>query len=286
MKSEARSGGPDHEPAAIGQPVHGTVDMETLGALLELPLPFEGDLAAITFSTRALQEGEVLIRSGEECRNLYVVRFGSFKTCVADATGTTQGTAFPMRGDTIGVDGLASGRHNCGTTALERSDVVVLPARKLTSLALAHPAFANLVHRLMGREIVRDQALMFMLGSLGAEARVAAFLVDMSDRFSKLGYSGRVFNLRMTRQDLGHYLGLNIETVSRVMSHLSQMGLIAVRHREVEIVDEATLRRMVADPSVLHALRGRRGRTGRDWESRVPAPQPETDARPRELAVR
>ena len=233
------------------------VDIAALGALLRVPLPAEGELAQASFPTRSVQEGEVLIRAGDEYRELYVVRFGSFKTAVIDGAGTLQGTGFPMRGDVIGVEGFANGRHTGQATALERSEVVAVPVPKLTALAQSHSAFAKLVHGIMGREIVRDQTLMFVLGSLGAEARVAAFLLDLSERFRTLGYSRRVFNLRMTRQDMGDYLGLNVETVSRVMSNLGQMGLVGVRHREIEILDEPSLRELVANPAHLQTLRAR-----------------------------
>ncbi|MEI7969510.1 MAG: helix-turn-helix domain-containing protein [Betaproteobacteria bacterium] len=233
------------------------VGLEALSRLLGIELPSGGEFAEVTFQTRTVLDGEALLRGGDVFRNLYVVRAGSFKTALLDGSGTLQGMGFPMRGDAIGVDGLATGRHACEAIALERSEVVVIPAQRLSALSAAHPAFTALVNRLMGREIQHDQAVMFLLGSLGAEARVAAFLIDLSKRYSALGYSSTTFNLRMTRQDIGDYLGLNIETVSRVMSSLSQMGLVHIHHREVEILDPAGLRQLVADPSGLQRVRSR-----------------------------
>ena len=224
-----------------------SMDAHTLATLLHLDPDPDPVLHQTAFATRHVREKETLIRAGDECRNLYVVRSGFFRSSYLDRSGSIQGLGFPMTGDTLGADGLATGRHTAEAVALDCSEVVVIPVARLTALSRSHAALATLFYRLISREIVRDQCSLFLLGSLGAEARVAAFLLDLSDRFCALGYSRTMFNLRMTRQDIGNYLGLKIETVSRIMSGLAQQGLISVHHRAVEILDPAGLRLAVED---------------------------------------
>lgn len=224
-----------------------SIDAHALAKLLHIEPDPDPILRDTRFATRYVTEKECLIRAGDECRNLYVVRSGFFRSSYLGRSGSIQGLGFPMTGDTLGADGLATGHHTAEAVALDCSEVVVIPVARLTALSRTHGALATLFYRLISREIVRDQCSLFLLGSLGAEARVAAFLLDLSDRFCALGYSRTMFNLRMTRQDIGNYLGLKIETVSRIMSSLAQQGLIAVRHRAVEILDPAGLRRAVED---------------------------------------
>ena len=234
-----------------------SMDAHTLATLLHLDPDPDPVLHQTAFATRHVREKETLIRAGDECRNLYVVRSGFFRSSYLDRSGSIQGLGFPMTGDTLGADGLATGRHTAEAVALDCSEVVVIPVARLTALSRSHAALATLFYRLISREIVRDQCSLFLLGSLGAEARVAAFLLDLSDRFCALGYSRTMFNLRMTRQDIGNYLGLKIETVSRILSGLAQQGLISVHHRAVEILDPAGLRLAVEDAARRTAPPGR-----------------------------
>lgn len=224
-----------------------SMNAHTLATLLHIDPDPDPVLFQTMFTTRHVGEKETLIRAGDECRSLYVVHSGFFRSSYLDRSGSIQGLGFPMAGDTLGADGLATGRHTAEAVALDCSEVVVIPVAQLTALSRSHAALSTLFYRLISREIVRDQCSLFLLGSLGAEARVAAFLLDLADRFSALGYSRTTFNLRMTRQDIGNYLGLKIETVSRIMSGLSQQGLISVHHRTVEILDAAGLRLAVED---------------------------------------
>lgn len=223
-----------------------SMPITALAHLLGIPWKDDPALDGVEFATRAVREREILARAGDPCDNLYVVRGGCFKTVVVDAYGSVQGTGFPMKGGVIGADGLASGIYASDAVALDHGEVVVIPVTRLDSLSRTCRPFPTMLSRMISREIVRDQSVLFLLGSLTAEARVAAFLLNLSEQFGALGFSRSSFLLRMTRQDIGHYLGLTIETVSRALSALTQGGFIAVQHREVTIVDREGLKRIVA----------------------------------------
>lgn len=234
-----------------------TISARALAALLRIEMPVESTQEQISFPTRQVQAGEALVRAGEECRGIYVVRCGSFKTMFLDPSGTEQGLGFPMASDTIGIDGLADGHYMSDAYALERSEVVVISSTRVAELS-HHSFFATLLYRLIGREISSKQAILFALGSLGAEARLATFLLDLSERFGSLGYSRTCFNLRMTRNEIASYLGLKIETVSRGFSAFALAGILRVNNREIEILDPAALRHTLSAPpgeSVAHRPR-------------------------------
>lgn len=222
------------------------VPLNQLARILGIPWQDDPALDHVVFPARPVRERDVLVRAGDPCDHLYVVRCGCFKTTVLDAYGGLQGTGFPMAGDVIGADGLASGKYASDAVALDHGEVVAVSVARLDPLSRAYPAFPTMLYRMISREIVRDQSVLFLLGSLCAEARVAAFLLSLSERFGGLGYSRSAFLLKMTRQDIGNYLGLTIETVSRAMSALSQAGLIDVDHRCVNIRDRVGLKRIVS----------------------------------------
>src|SRR5690606_32794509 len=199
---------------------------------------------------------ESLMHSGDECRALYAVRFGSLRSAMIDADGAEQGLGFPMTADLVGTDGLATGRHTAQTVALERSEVVVIHLARVAEVARTLPGFDLLLYRIVGREIMRDHETLYLLGSLNAEGRIAAFLLDLSERYGELGYARNVFNLRMTRNDIASYLGLTLETVSRAFSAYAACDLLRVNGREIEILNRDALQRAITSPSAV--LRGRR----------------------------
>ena len=227
------------------------ISLRALNALLRLGLPDVSRLDEFGFSTRQLRGGEPLIHCGDACEAIYAVRFGSLRTVIIDANGSEQGMGFPMATDVIGTDGLATGLHTSRTVALERSEVVVIPLARVAEIARMVPAFDLMVYRMIGREIARDHAVLYVLGSLNAEGRVAAFLLGLSDRYGELGYSRTVFNLRMTRHDIAGYLGLTLETVSRAFSAYAASELLRVNGREIEILDMEALRRAMTEPSAV-----------------------------------
>jgi CRP/FNR family transcriptional regulator, anaerobic regulatory protein len=202
-------------------------------------------LDALTSLKRAFRRGEYLYRSGERFRALYAIRTGFFKTQVLHEDGREQVTGFQMPGEIIGLDAICSDAHTCDAVALDDSEICEIPFDRLEELSREIPGLQRHLHKIMSREIVRDQGIMMLLGSMRAEERLAAFLLNLSQRFSARGYSASSFHLRMTRQEIGSYLGLKLETVSRTLSHFHEYGLLNVRVREVEIMDMLRLRSFV-----------------------------------------
>jgi CRP/FNR family transcriptional regulator len=186
--------------------------------------------------------GQRIHTIGQPFDVLYIVNSGFLKTVMIDVFGNEQILSFPMKGDLFGVDGIHSRRYESEAVALTNCDVVLLPFKKLTALGKMYPELEAALYGVMSRELIREQAMVSMLGSLSAEARVARFLVNLSERFSELGYSGKQFNLRMTRHEIGSYLGLTLETVSRTLSAFNEMGLISVEQRAIDIKDLQALK--------------------------------------------
>jgi CRP/FNR family transcriptional regulator len=193
---------------------------------------------------RRVLRGGQLFRSGEPFKNLFSVRSGFFKTIVVTADGREQVTGFHLDGDVIGLDGIGTRRHNSDAVALENSEVCVFPFDRVGAMSLEVPELHNRLHGIMSREIVREHAVMLMLGSMNAEERVAAFLIDLMERLHDRGWSGSETVLRMTRNEIGSYLGLTLETVSRAFSLLAADGMISVKLRHIQILDPERLRRI------------------------------------------
>ena len=184
---------------------------------------------------RKVARGMPLYLSGEPFQSLYAIRTGFFKTEVISEDGREQVTGFQMAGELMGLDGIGTGNHNCDARALEDSEVCVIPFNRLSELSREIDTLQHHFHKVMSREIVRDQAVMMLLGTMRAEERLAAFLVNPSQRFASRGYSATEFNLRMTREEIGSYLGLKLETVSRGLSRLQDEGLLSVSNKNIRI---------------------------------------------------
>ena len=225
------------------------VDLAELAALLGVALDLPANTADVEFTVRRLHPGETLCRAGDEFESLYVVRSGCLKTVSFDDAGNEQVLAFPMRGDAIGVDGFDRGHHTEDAIALESCHVIIVPFARIAALARNIPNVERLVYAIFNRELVHRQNMVRLLGMLNAEARVAAFLLDLSDRFGRLGCSKSAFVLRMTRYELGGYLGIKLETVSRALSAFAACGLINVDRREVVLNDMLQLRGKLASPA-------------------------------------
>ena len=175
-------------------------------------------LDAVIRQSRRLKRGEYLFRSGEGFRSLFAVRTGFFKTSVASQDGREQVTGFHMSGELMGLDGISANVHGCDAIALEDSEVCELPFSRMESLGREIPTLQHHFYRLMSREIVRDQNVMLLLGNMKAEERLAAFLLNLSQRLSTRGFAANDFILRMSREEIGSFLGLKLETVSRTLS--------------------------------------------------------------------
>jgi CRP/FNR family transcriptional regulator len=210
--------------------LHGAIRIEPLRAacsgcnLRELCLPVGMSnaqlqrLDELVAQRRVVPRGEPLFRSGEPFHSLYAVRTGFFKTCVASEDGREQVTGFQMAGEVLGLDGISSERHACDAVALEDSQVCVIPFQQLEQLTRELSDLQHQFHKIMSREIVRDHGVMLLLGSMRADKRLAAFLLNLTQRLRLRGFSSSSLVLRMTREEIGSYLGLKLETVSRAFS--------------------------------------------------------------------
>ena len=214
-----------------------------------LPLGLSSDALArldtVVAARKSVPCGQALFRTGQPFRSLYAVRTGFFKTCVASEQARDQVTGFQMAGDLLGLDGIATERHSADAIALEDSQVCVIPYHRLTGLAQECGEVQRQLHKVMCREIVRDHGVMLLLGSMRAEKRLAAFLCNLMQRLHARGYSASSLVLRMTREEIGSYLGLTLETVSRTFSKFQADGLLDVRQRQIRVLDGARLEQLI-----------------------------------------
>jgi CRP/FNR family transcriptional regulator, anaerobic regulatory protein len=199
----------------------------------------------LVLSHRRLKLGQALYRCGEAFQAIYLVRFGFIKTVVLLEDGREQVTGLYMPGEMLGMDGIASGHHASDAIALDDSDICVVPYDRLETLSREVSAVQRYLHRLFSYEIVREQRMMLILGSMRAEERVAAFLLNLSERFTALGFSASEFVLRMTREEIGSLLGMKLETVSRIFSRFAKDGLIEIEGKHVRILSGDGLRRII-----------------------------------------
>jgi CRP/FNR family transcriptional regulator len=214
-----------------------------------LPLGLSGAdverLDTLVANRRSVRRGGALFHVGDPFNELYAVRTGFFKTCVASEDGASQVTGFQMAGEMLGLDAISHDRHTCDAIALEDSQVCVIPYDRLETLSREFVELQQAFHKIMSREIVRDHGVMLLLGSMRAEERLATFILNLTRRLKARGFSPSALVLRMTREEIGSYLGLKLETVSRTFSKFHEEGLLAVRQREVRVLDEEGLRRLV-----------------------------------------
>jgi len=199
----------------------------------------------VVASRRKIKRGTTLFRNGEKFTSLYAIRTGFFKTCVASEDGRDQVTGFQMAGEVIGLDGIVNDHHTCDAVALEDAEVCVMPFDRIEELSREVNALQRHVHKIMSREIVRENGVMLLLGSMRAEERLAAFLLNLVQRLHARGFSQHELVLRMTREEIGSYLGLKLETVSRTFSKFVDDGIIEVKQRHVRILSTDALREIV-----------------------------------------
>jgi CRP/FNR family transcriptional regulator len=202
-------------------------------------------LDAIVATRRTLARGDALFRAGEAFTSLYAIRTGFFKTCVSSEDGRDQVTGFQMAGELLGLDGIGTDRHTCDAVALEDSHVCVIPYHQLEDLSRELSDLQRHFHRIMSREIVRDHGVMLLLGSMRAEERLAAFLLNLTQRLRTRGFSSSSLILRMTREEIGSYLGLKLETVSRAFSKFQEDGVLEVKQRQIRVLEPEKLQTIV-----------------------------------------
>ena len=199
----------------------------------------------LVYTRRRVKRGERLYRAGDAFSSLYSVRSGFFKTVQTVGDGRDQVIGFHMGGEIMGMDGIGSEMHDCDSISLEDSEVCVIPYARLEALTQSVQGLQRQFHKVMSREIVRDQGVMMLLGSMRAEERLAAFLLNLSQRFVVRGYSPSEFHLRMTREEIGSFLGLKLETVSRLFSKFQEEKLIGVQQKHIRILDTAGLKKIL-----------------------------------------
>jgi len=194
-----------------------------------------------------LRKGSALLASGARFSGLYAIRAGSCKAVMTGPGGEEHVAGHYIAGDVIGADAIGTGFHDSTVTALEDSEFALLPFDRVEALARRDPGFQRSLSVLLSREIARDRRAMLMLGTMRAEQRVAGFLLDLSERYGRRGYSPREFVLRLSRGDIGSHLGLSQETVSRTLSRFDDAGLLAVCGRRVELRDREALQQVHAE---------------------------------------
>jgi CRP/FNR family transcriptional regulator len=210
--------------------------------LLTIQAPVSADEEDTLFQHVRFKAGQRIHRIGQAFDTLYIVNSGFLKTVHIDEYGNEQVLSFPMKGDLLGIDGIHKQHYASEAIALSDCDMILVPYKTFTTLGRIHAELEQAMFSVMSREIVREQMMISMLSALSAEAKVARFLTNLGERFNQMGYSGRSFNLRMTRQEIGSYLGLTLETVSRTLSALNELGLISVEQREIKLNDPVALK--------------------------------------------
>ncbi len=200
---------------------------------------------SLVASRRRVKRGTSLFRNGDKFTSLYAIRTGFFKTCITSEDGRDQVTGFQMAGEVVGLDGIVNDRHTCDAIALEDADVCLMPFHRIEELSNEIQGLQRHVHKIMSREIVREHGVMLLLGSMRAEERLAAFLLNLVQRLHARGFSQSELVLRMTREEIGSYLGLKLETVSRTFSKFVEEGIVEVKQRHVRIVNADALKQLV-----------------------------------------
>ncbi|MDX1491928.1 MAG: fumarate/nitrate reduction transcriptional regulator Fnr [Pseudohongiellaceae bacterium] len=211
-----------------------------------------GKMEEVAEQKRQLNTKEYLYKAGDSFSGLYAVRSGSFKSVVVAANGDSQITSFTFPGEILGLDAYKGKSHTSYAEALETSSVCALPFDQLESLAQRIPALQRHVYSIFSEEIQQENEILLLLGKRSAEMRMAAFLINLSSRYSQRGYSASQFHLSMSRGDIANYLGLTVETVSRLLNRLQKTGAISVTQRQVEITNMLALSELAGTHCAIH----------------------------------
>lgn len=195
-----------------------------------------------------IAKGQPLFLHGTSLDALFSLRTGSIKSQIVEASGHHQITGFYLPGEIVGLDGMLDGMHSSTAIAMEDSEVCVVKLDDIDEVSRYVPTLQHQVRRLMSKEIARSHQVLLALGSMRSEQRLAAFLINLSQRLAALGYSSTDFIMRMSREEIGNYLGLTLETVSRLFSRFARDGVIRVNQREIKILDMAALNELVGKP--------------------------------------
>lgn len=232
----------------IAQPRCSTCTLGQFCLPVGIPAPELERLDELVSERRRLKKGEVLYRANDELSAVYGIRFGSLKSCVTAPDGREQVVGFHLQGELIGLDAVADSRHPSSAIALEDSELCIARFNELETLSRQVPSLQRQMHRLMSQEIRNEHQQLLALGTMRAEERLAVFLLNLSDRLLARGYAANEFVLRMSREEIGSFLGLKLETVSRLFSRFAQSGMLEIRQRHVKIIDGIALRTLAGAP--------------------------------------
>lgn len=206
-------------------------------------------LANVIRQTNLYESGDFLFRAGDTFKSLVAIRTGTTKLFVTDENGEEQILGFYFPGEILGLDAIETETHTCNAVALESSSYCAFPYSRLDEFCKIIPELRIQMFKFMSRELSLENKLLLTLNKRNAEEKLATFLIILSERFKRLGYSATEFKLSMSRQDIGNYLGLTIETVSRVLSKFNKGGLIHIDRKLVKILDYDTLNSICASHS-------------------------------------
>jgi CRP/FNR family transcriptional regulator, anaerobic regulatory protein len=190
---------------------------------------------------RPLKKGEFLFRQGDTFASVFAVRSGALKTFNLSDGGEEQITGFHLPSELVGLSGMDTESHPVSAQALETTTICEIPFEHLDELSVQLPQLRRQLMRVMSREIRDDQQMMRLLSKKTADERIATFLVNLSARFRARGFSAQQFRLAMSRNEIANYLGLAVETVSRVFTRFQQNKLLEADGKEVHILDPIEL---------------------------------------------
>lgn len=211
-------------------------------------------LEALVKRAHPLQSGEFLFRAGDPLHNIYAIRSGSVKLFLVDKNGVEQILGFYFPGEILGLDAIDTKKHVCTAVALETSSYCAFPFTSLADICSRISELQNQMFRLMSRELTYENELLLTIGKKNAEERLATFLLTLSDRFYRLGYSSKEFKLAMSRQEIANYLGLTIETVSRILSRFQKEQIIDVARKQISIKNPEVLQKISSGCSNTHKI--------------------------------
>ena len=205
------------------------------------------NMEAVVDQPKPLHKNDFLYRDGDKSNAIYAVRSGCVKTMTESANGDEQIVGFHLPGELLGLDGFADGTHTCNALALETSSVCELPLDQLENLCHELPGLQKQMRRIMGKEVNNDHKLLLLLGKMTAEERLASFLLSLSARMEERHWKDSEFNLSMPRQDIANYLGMAVETVSRLFAAFQTDKIIEVDRRHITILDMSRLKAIVGE---------------------------------------
>ena len=208
---------------------------------------------------KPVHKNDYLFHAGDTNRSIYAVLSGSVKTLVDNPNGEEQIVGFHLPGELLGMDGFSGDAHTCSAVALETSSVCEFPLESLDEVCHEVPSIQYAMRRIMGKEVTKDHAMLLLLGRMSAEEKLASFLISLSKRMAQRHWKPTEFNLTMPRQDIANYLGLAVETVSRLFAHLQDQEIIEVDRRRVNICDMERLKSIIGDSEAADAVKARQG---------------------------